>query len=307
MSIKMNNRKEFTLKEAFDKFKKDKKMKGLSEETIIFYKNCFKKFMNFYDGNNKIKEINKEIIEEYTIQLKENLKNVSVNTYLRGLKSFLYYCMDKNMLDNFKISLIKVTKKKKEGYTKSQLKKLLKKPDMKYFGEYRNWVIINMLLATGCRVRTLLNIKIKDVDIEEGYVKFRKTKQKREQILPLPQTMQNILIEYLNIRDGEKDNYLFCSIYGGKLTRSGLTNAIRKYNNKRGVEDTSIHKFRHTFSKMFIKNGGTIHELKQILGHKNIKTTENYINLLIEDYKEDINAKNPLESLNKSNNKILMD
>lgn len=305
MEIEIENERCLTLKEAFDRFQRQNRIKNLAEETMTFYQNSYNNFVQFIgDEGTEISKIKKETISNYILSLKEKIKDTSINTYLRGIRTFLYYCMDENMLDKFKIKGIKVDKKKKEGYSTSQLKKLLNKPDMTSFGEYRNWVIIQMLLATGCRSKTLLNIKIKDIDLEECYVKFRKTKQKREQILPLTSTMIDSLSEYLAIREGEKDDYLFPTVYGNQLSRSGLTNAIRTYNKKRGVSDTSIHKFRHTFSKIFMRNGGSIYELKQILGHKEISTTENYVNLLLEDYNEDFSTKNPLEIISGNKTEI---
>ena len=58
-----------------------------------------------------------------------------------------------------------------------------------------------------------------------------------------------ILKEYLQYRGGEADDWLFCSVYGKQLTRSSNYHALWDYCHERGVEQTGVHRFRHTFAK----------------------------------------------------------
>ena len=112
--------------------------------------------------------------------------------------------------------------------------------------------------------------------------------------------MQKILIEYLSYRNGEPSDYLFCNIYSGKLSVSGLNTAIRRYNGRRGLDKTSIHLFRHTFAKKWIINGGDPFRLKKILGHKSIKIVQEYVYMYSDDLKKDFSSFNPLEEFNNS-------
>ena len=61
------------------------------------------------------------------------------------------------------------------------------------------------------------------------------------------------------------------------------------YNKKRGVETTGIHRYRHTFAKQWILNGGNVVALSRLLGHSNLSTTQNYINLLVSDLATQVN------------------
>ena len=58
---------------------------------------------------------------------------------------------------------------------------------------------------------------------------------------------------------------------------------LYSYNKNRGVETTGIHRYRHTFAKQWILNGGDVVTLSRILGHSNLNITQNYINLLVSD------------------------
>jgi len=114
------------------------------------------------------------------------------------------------------------------------------------------------------------------------------------------------LEEYLDYINGEHDEYLFCTIYGGKMKSGTLNSAIRRYNKDRDVNKTSVHLFRHTFAKKWILNGGDPFRLKKILGHSSMRVVNEYINMFAEDLKKDFNVFNPLEEFNKKKKHIKM-
>lgn len=60
------------------------------------------------------------------------------------------------------------------------------------------------------------------------------------------------------------------------------------YNKNRGVETTGIHRYRHTFAKQWILNGGNVVTLSRLLGHSSLAITQNYINLLVSDLAEEV-------------------
>ena len=249
--IKMKNNCEISIEEGFNKFFRWCKLKGFSDYTLEFYDESRMNFARFKNLEDPITDINRELLEDYILFLqKTDITSVTVYTYARGLKRVFNYFMDNNLIEPFNIELPKVEIPIREIYTEAELKKLLKKPNLKKcrFSEYRNWVIVNYLLGTGQRRNTVTNLKIGDVDLENKLVRLRVMKNRRETILPLTASLVSILDEYLSYRGGEEDDYLFCAQDGGKLGNNSLTNAIRKYNHRRGVQKSSIHLFRHTFA-----------------------------------------------------------
>lgn len=75
--------------------------------------------------------------------------------------------------------------------------------------------MINFLLGTGARLSTLISIKIKDIDLYNYTFKTRHNKNRKEQIIPISQTLNKVLIEYLVHRQHENDEcVLFCNQYG---------------------------------------------------------------------------------------------
>lgn len=190
----------------------------------------------------------------------------------------------------------------KETYTDADIAILLKRPDLRKsdFDDYRNWVVINYLLATGNRLSTVVNIQIKDVNMSENEIMLRHTKNRTQQIIPLASALKPILAEYMRHRKNKNDtDYLFCTSHGEQITTSGLINAIRRYNRRRGVDKTSIHLFRHTFAKKWIMNGGDILRLQKLLGHKTLDMVKEYVHLFGADLHKDYDKFNPLSSMHQ--------
>lgn len=308
MKIKLNQKDErFTLQEAFERYQKQSIIRNLSEYTIKYQNNYFRKFKNYIDDEEfLIKDISINIIDDYIYSMMENgNKTKSINTALIALNAFLHWCMDNDYCNRFKTKLIKQDEIIKDTYSEEQLLKLLKKPNIKKcnFAEYRNWVIINYLVSTGNRSNTIINIQIKDLDLYNQVVKLTTTKSRKQQIIPLSTSLCKILEEYLQYRQGESEDFLFCSEQGGQMSRYTLSSAITLYNRRRSVDLTSIHAFRHTFAKMYILNGGDICKLQKLMGHTDIMTTKKYINLYAKDVQKDYDKLNPLDNFLNSNHK----
>ncbi len=306
-----NAKKEEEIKTVFEKFQKYNKSKNLSESTIKYYKNNFKRFNNYLKRNNieKIGNITREIIDNYRHESFERTNNAtSVNTYLRAIRTFLNFAIKRNYLRNIKVEMLNEEEKIKPTYTDKEIELLLEKPNLKEvgFAEYRNWVIINWLLATGNRARTVRNIKIKDLDFESGFVRIRKTKNKRQQLIPLGREITRILQEYLEYRDGENEDWLFPTIYNDQMKQDSLVSAIRRYNLSRGITKTSTHLFRHTFAKKWILNGGDMFRLQKILGHRSMEMVKEYVNMFSDDLKEGFEKYNPLNEFKSNKSKIKM-
>ena len=316
INLTRGSNKDLLLDEVFKDFITYSNSKNLSEKTIEYYKINYDQFKSFIDDNSQSQDVtvevlNQELVEAYRLKLlNQGLATATINSYLRAIRSFLYYTMKFNYIEKFKVNLIRAEDKIKETYTNQELSILLQKPNIEEcsFSEYRNWVIINWVLSTGNRSRTLRNIKIEDLDLQDGYVKLRKVKNRKQQIIPISKQMVMIITEYLQFRKGEDDHYLFCTQYGEKLSGEGLKSAIYRYNSRRGLSKTSIHLLRHTFAKLWIKNGGDIFRLQKILGHKNMEMVREYVNMFSEDLKEDFEKFNPINQFRSTNkDKIKID
>lgn len=288
-------------------FMVEQKTRGNSKQTLAFYQRFYKKLEAFVSRlDTTTKDLSIEALEGDSTRLAfiKSLGDVSqqtINSYLRGFRSFGNWCEEQGYMKYFRCPIKEVEPPAKQVYSDKELAKLLVKPPMTCYSEYRNWVIINLLLATGARENTILNIKIGDVDLEEGYILFNTTKAHKIARIGLERKMVSILAEFITYwrtgGDLTEDDYLFANEYDEQLTRTGLASAIRNYNRRRGVEKTSIHLFRHTFAKNWITSGGDILTLARVLTHSELEMVKRYANLYAYDVKEAMEQHSTLSKL----------
>jgi integrase/recombinase XerD len=295
--LKMTTQK-LAFEEGCNRYLESCRQRNLRQGTINHYRQSYTQFYKFFDPEMPIEDIDEKLYKDYVIHLKSTLSNdVSINSYLRDLITTFHFFMNEGWLLHFKMQAIKVDKSPIETYSDGELQLLLKKPDIKKcsFTEYKCWVMTNFLFSTGVRQRSLLHIKIKDLDFDNNVVYVNVTKNRKPLIVPLNQTMVSILKEYLKYRQHKSDeDYLFCNIFGEQLTKSTCYSILYEYNKKRGVSTTGIHRYRHTFAKNWILNGGNVVSLSKLLGHSSLDITQNYINLLVSDIADQVDEFNVL-------------
>lgn len=294
-----------TLQDLFDEFLTQCKVKNLAVATIQSYKNQFSVFTKHLSPDTTISTITeatvKQVIEE---MLNADAKPVSVNTMLRHMNAVFNYAYSVGLVErSAKVKLLREQETAKECYTDQEIITLLKKPDIKTttFREFRTWTIINTLVATGIRLKTVSNIKICDLDFENQLLKLSTLKNKKVQLLPISKSLVPVLKEYLKFRKGSGDDYLFCSESDTQLNGNSIYHDIAGYNLSRGVDKTSAHLFRHTFAKHFVRMGGDPIRLQKWLGHSTLNMTRHYCNLYDTDLQDVADRFNLLESVSTAN------
>lgn len=313
------------LQEAFDDFLDEKKSLNKSEATIKSYQGSFDRFYDYleekkkeakaaedsevkptslFTGGTYAENMNEQVIFMFSNHLlNDEVKATSVNHYLREIRSFFYWCMEKELMPQFKIKLIKEEDVIKDTYTDEELAVLLVKPKkLASVVEWRTWAIENWIMGTGNRAETVCNITLGDLDFRRMKIRLRHTKNATQQIIPMSRELSYVLKEFIKMwrYDAGDEDCLFCNIGEEKLTVNALKHSVRDYNIKRGVNRTSIHAFRHTFAKKWILNTGDVFRLQKMLGHRTLEMTRKYVNMFGDDLKENFETYNPLDRIKKS-------
>lgn len=305
--ISMSRKSNYSVEEAFELFIRKCRVKNLTENSINSYKEKIVVFYESCEPSTQISCVTEGTVDNFVLYLKEKgtCNDITINSYLRSLRAFLYYCMECGYMQRFKVHLIKAEKKLKETYTNEELMRLLEKPDMDScsFGTYKTWVFENYLLATGNRISSAMGLHISDIDFASGLIILRRTKNRKQQIIPLSQSLSNILQEYLTIRGGAPEDYLFCNDYGQQGNIRAYQKLVTEYNISRNVNKTACHLFRHTFAKNWILAGGDIFRLQKILGHSDLTVTKEYVAMFGADLQMDFEKFNPLDRLSQNRNK----
>lgn len=296
-----------TMADTFADFLLSRKAKGLSEKTITTYKQHFAAIGKHLDTAIPIDELTKQDLEMMISSMRDaELAPNSIKSYTRTLKSFFSWCNEEG-ITRLNIPLYKAAETVKETYSDAELAVLLQKPNIRKctFAEYRSWVIVNLLLNNGCRAATIRNILIRDVDLPNRVIYLRHTKNKRAQVIPLCDALCAVLREYLRIRGGEDDDFLFPNESGGQLTENGLRCSIANYNNSRGIQKTSIHLFRHTFARKYLVDcGGNAFTLQRLLGHSTLDMTKHYCNIFDADIAKNYEKFSPLAQMQSNSTRI---
>lgn len=267
--MKMTLATEKTFKDSCEEYLLDCKARNLREGTLKHYTDTMKQLYKYIPEDTPIEDLNATTFREFIVEMRERpeINSQSLNTYARDLKTIMYFFVRQNYIDTVKLDVPKVDKKPIETYTDTELQTLLKKPNLKQctFTEYKMWVMTNFLLSTGVRQKSLLNIKIKDLDFDSELINITHTKNRKALIIPMNSDIKKILQEYIRHRGGEKDDFLFCNIYGKQLAKSTMIHTLLEYNKARGVEKSGTHRYRHTFAKKWVLMNGNIVTLQKIL------------------------------------------
>ena len=292
--------------------------RGNSKATLDFYRRFYKKYtayimdcLNTTPKELPIEHLTSGVAQSAFIHYLEtlNINQQTINSYLRGFRAFGNFCEEEGYIDGFKCPIKEVEPPIKEVYSDEELQRLLRKPDISDFVEFRSYCIISLILNTAARSNTILNIKICDLELEEGYINFNTTKAHKIVRLGLERKTKRDLEEWVNYwrigKGASPTDYLFCNEYGEQLSRSALAKSIAKYNNSRGVEKTSIHLFRHTYAKKWITSGGDIISLARVLTHSELEMVKRYSNLYGSDVKKEIEEHSAISQLKVVNGKTL--
>lgn len=306
--IKQSQTSTQKLSEVFNQFILEKEVYNKASKTVRNYKQGFEKFCKFLalDNEEPIEVLDSSLVFNFIKQLKEEgLAPASINSYIRSIRTFCYWCMDveRAYIKPFKIKEIEHQEEPLKMFTDIDLGLLMKKPSNKdSFTEWRTWTIVAWVLATGNRAATICEVKIDDVMFDSRDIALRHTKNKRTQYIPISTTLERILKDYIKMwrQNAPEGAFLFPNVGEQQLTTNALRLSFERYCNNRGVSRHNIHGLRHNFAREWVRNNGNMFVLQKVLGHSTLDMTKKYVRLFSNDIKEDFDVFSPLDNLLKN-------
>lgn len=308
-----NETKEFveSFKVAIELFIQDCELRNLRPHTIKYYHNEFNAFLSNLTEQGidtqrlKPYDFTEEHAKENVILYMRNYKGnkiVSINTRLRALRALFNFLHKQRHIPNNPMENIKLLKDRKSiiaTFTKDQLRKLFKQPDLKTFTGIRDYTIMMLMLETGIRVNELSGLSLNDVRWEDGLICIRNAKSYRERLVPIQSEMKQQLKKYIAVRGYVDSEAIFVSVDGSRLSKRGIQERITKYGHMAKIKDVrcSCHTFRHTFAKLSVQQGANIFELQTILGHTSMEVVKVYVNLFGSDVRDSHRKFSPLKVL----------
>ena len=266
-----------------------KEVKHASDNTIQSYERDLKYFIEYLlkTKEDNITNVNTENIEMYIEHMKECSKSVStISRTLASIRAFGQYLVKEGvLLDNpaIVIALPRIEKKVPKILTEKEIKVLLSQPSNTDLKGIRDKAMLELLYATGIRVSELIQLKVTDVNLNQGYIICRD--QHKERSIPIGKPAITAVKKYLTqvrhvmIRDNMQEA-LFVNCSGMPLTRQGFWKILKTYAKSANIDtDITPHMLRHSFAAHLIQHGANLKSVQQMLGHSDISTTQVYTQL----------------------------
>lgn len=257
-----------------------------SKQTVLFYKNVLSVFDDFlftYELKiDDINVINASILTDFIAYLRfnKNIKNVSVRTYLRGLRVFFNWCFDNGyMLERVPcVKLPRDDRALKIPLSNDEVNlcyEFLETLDEELY--HRNVCIFGLMLDCGLRSGEVRKLMLNDVDFKQGIIRIADSKYNKSRVIPLPWQLQANIKYYIDMCRNKGLKWLFLTNKGEQLNKSTIDDLFRKI--KVVCPRIHPHLLRHTFATSYIMGGGSLEVLRVLLGHTSYNVTQDYISL----------------------------
>lgn len=268
--------------------------KGRSQLSVRNYDHYLSRFLSFAKVS-RPEKITPPLCRRYKLFLArfrdrkgENLKKITINYHLIALRSFLRYLIRQENIETTppdKVELLKTEETKIRILTDEQLEKLLEQPNLANVSGMRDRAILEMLFSTGLRVSELRRLNVKDLNFKSGEISVL-GKGKKVRLTFISKKAEWALKAYLaRRRDGFTP--LFIRFRGKKssdprgedlrLSVRSLQKRVHFYARKAGLAvEPTPHTLRHCFATELLRAGADLRSVQEMLGHKNIATTQRY-------------------------------
>lgn len=265
--------------------------KGYSQNTIESYGRDLKGLFNFVRKD--WKDVTKEDILSYLREIqRKGISQRSSSRALSAFKTFFKYLILEGIIEVNPLSGIKgmrQTKSLPTYLTMEEVEELLSLPDISNPIGKRDKAILELMYATGLRASEIVELKIEDLELDEGFI-YVMGKGGKRRMVPTGEVALKYLRIYLNERDeflgGKVSPYVFLNYKGEPLTRQGLWKIIKSYGKRIGIaEKLTPHTLRHSFATHLLERGADLRSIQIMLGHSRISTTQIYTHIASERLK----------------------
>jgi integrase/recombinase XerC len=218
----------------------------------------------------------------------------SVARKLASLRSFFRFLHRRGELESNPAQLVATPRqpvRTPRFLTIRQMEELLSLPDLSSDRGQRDRAILEVLYGTGIRVGELVSLNLGSPALEEALLRVR-GKGRKERLVPFGRPAAEALREYLPIRNRivraqrstRLTEALFVNLRGGRLSARSVQRILEGY-----VQQCSVaiavhpHLLRHTFATHLLNNGADLRSIQELLGHKNLSSTQRYTHLSVDE------------------------
>ena len=308
------------LSELIEYYEVCNRAEGKSPKTISWYSANLKSFRNYIKSRHhpdSLATIDTKLLREYVLYLMkrtrynghpytpaktELLSSATIHGHVRTLRAFFNWLVVEGLAQNNPAKDLKppkVSRKVVSTLSDEEIGAILNTFSISP-SDARNQTLFMLLIDTGLRISELVNLKMDDVHMDEGYLKVM-GKGKKERIVPIGNNAQRALQRYL-FRFRPKPinpvtNNVFLSTSSQPLTENSMKLMFTRLAHRSGVYRLHAHLCRHTFATRFLINGGDIFSLKEILGHTTLDMVNHYLHFTSAQITEQHHKYSPMDRL----------
>ena len=275
-----------------------------SQQTVESYRDDLKHFEKFakdLSDSFSWETVDSDMVRDWMESMMDKGNSAAtVSRRLSALKTFYRFALARRYVESDPVYSIKGPKKEKplpQFVKESEMDELL---DRQAWGDDYNNVrartIIILFYETGMRLSELVNLDDKDVNFVTSEIKIT-GKGNKQRIVPFGDEFKNTLLEFRRLRDASvevKTPALVVSDKGTRMSPSKVQDVVRSNLSRVcSLKKKSPHVLRHSFATAMLNHHVGIENLKKLLGHASISTTEIYTHTTFEQLKRVYNEAHP--------------
>lgn len=260
--------------------------KGLAANSIESYANDLTRLSEWTEKNSlELISLTRQDLREWLIdlggeKLSENSRRRLISS-VRGFYKFLMF--DGHIKQNPAEDLVAPQKGVylPRFLNQTEIEMLLASPDTSTETGLRDRAILELMYASGLRVSETVNVKLGNIDIDQGILTTTGKGSKTRRV-PVGSSAVEWLKSYLALRRKQENieiDNIFVNSNGAPLTRQTIYKMIAEYAEKCGFTGVSPHTLRHSFATHLVQNSADIRSVQQMLGHADISTTQIYTHI----------------------------
>jgi integrase/recombinase XerD len=299
------------LSNAIDQYLLDCKVKNIALTTIDGYRYWLRRLMGYVEdmpitefSSHSVRSFISYLMEAGNLRTGEPLSSYTIHKAYCVIGSFSNWLVQEELVTEAptkKTTPPRVDRDLPDALTHDELLRIFDYLDTRPF---RDKVIFEFFLDTGCRLNEVAGLTVDDIHLTEGWAKIF-GKGRREAIVPMGSQLCRDLHTYIfrHRKAPKSERALFVATIAPyqAMTRHGIASMIKRVHKACGIEGKyGPHKLRHTMATQFITNGGDIAILRRILRHTNISVTQRYVNLVQSDIQHSHREHSPLDRLRTS-------
>ena len=270
--------------------------RGLSENTLKAYRADLLALNQRLKGRkvDLVRVTRADILEYISWRVDGGAKSRSTARQLSSFRRFFRYLLREGVIaedPTTQIAMPKIGRALPQSLTEEEVEALLAVPVVSDPLGHRDRAMLELLYATGVRVSELINLKLSQVNLNQGVLRII-GKGDRERLIPLGDEAQDWVKKFIEgprvkILLERQTEYLFPTGRGDRMTRQAFWHIIKRYAKKAGIgKKLSPHTVRHAFATHLLNNGADLRVVQLLLGHSDVSTTQIYTHVARERMKE---------------------